>query len=300
MASKKSRVVRVRSSKVVGADGRIDEAVLRTMVSGGLKQLTGQKAAEEAWRKFFRPGDRVGVKVNCLGGPYMCTHPVLAAAACEGLQGAGIQAKKLIVWDRADRELRRCGFTLNYGKKGVRCFGTDAAGVGYEEGLTVSGEVASRLSRILTRMTDSMLNMPVLKDHGLSGVTGALKNVYGVVHNPNKYHPNGCDPYIADANRISAVREKTRLVICDALVVQYNGGPGYKPGWAEPYGGLLFGSDSVAVDAVGRRIIETLRRSKGLQRLEDEGRPAKHIETAAGYGLGRCAEEEIELIDMEV
>ncbi len=300
MADKKSRVVRVQSPKVVGDNGRIEEAVLRAMVSEGLKRLAGLKAAHEAWRMFFRPGDGVGVKVNCLGGPHMCTHPVLAAAACEGLQSAGLQAKKLIVWDRADRELRRCGFTLNYGKKGVRCFGTDAAGVGYEEGLTVSGEVASRLSRILTRMTDSMLNMPVLKDHGLSGVTGALKNVFGVVHNPNKYHSNGCDPYIADANRISAVREKTRLVICDALVVQYNGGPGYKPGWVEPYGGLLFGTDPVAVDAVGRRIINSLRRSKGLHLLEDEGRPARHIETAASYGLGRCADEEIELIDVEV
>jgi len=127
-----------------------------------------------------------------------------------------------------------------------------------------------------------------------------LKNVFGVVHNPDKYHSNGCDPYIADANRISAVREKTRLVICDALVVQYNGGPGYKPGWVEPYGGLLFGTDPVAVDAVGRRIINSLRRSKGLHLLEDEGRPARHIETAASYGLGRCADEEIELIDVEV
>jgi len=300
MAAKKSRVVRVRSHKVVGPDGRIDEAALSTMVSEGLKRLAGLKGADGAWKKFFRPGDGVGIKVNCLGGPMMCTHPVLAAAACEGLVGAGAQAKKIIIWDRSDRELSRCGFSLNYGKKGVRCFGTDAAGVGYEEGLTVSGEVGSRLSRILTRMTDAMLNMPVLKDHGLSGITGALKNIFGAVHNPNKYHSNGCDPYIADANRISAVREKTKLVICDALVVQYNGGPGYKPGWAEPYGGLLFSSDPVAVDAVGRRIIDALRRPKGLHLIEDEGRPARHIETAASYGLGRCAEEEIELVDVEL
>jgi len=28
-----------------------------------------------------------------------------------------------------------------------------------------------------------------LKDHDGAGVTIALKNMYGVIHNPNKYHP---------------------------------------------------------------------------------------------------------------
>ena len=296
----KSRVVRVRNARVVGADGRIDTTLLGAMVSEGVQRLAGLKSADDAWRTYFRPADRIGIKVNCLGGAKMCTHPVLSAAACDGLEAAGFPAKKIIVWDRYDRELKSCGFPLNYSKSGVRCFGTDAAGAGYEEDLTVSGEVASRLSRVLTRMIDARLNMPVLKDHGISGITCALKNVFGSVHNPNKFHGNRCDPYIPDANRIPAVKDKTRLIVCDALVVQYNGGPGYKAWWAAPYGGLLFATDPVALDAVGYRIIDELRRTKDMPRLADAGRPPTHLETAARQGLGRVEKGDIELVDVEV
>jgi hypothetical protein len=44
----------------------------------------------------------------------------------------------------------------------------------------------------------------------------ALKNMYGVIHNPNKYHPNGCNPYIADLNMLPEIRTRMRLTICDA------------------------------------------------------------------------------------
>ena len=38
----------------------------------------------------------------------------------------------------------------------------------------------------------------VVKDHDLAGVSAGLKNWYGVIHNPNKYHDSCCDPYVAD------------------------------------------------------------------------------------------------------
>ena len=53
--------------------------------------------------------------------------------------------------------------------------------------------------------------MPLLKDHDGAGVSIALKNMYGVIHNPNKYHPNGCNPYVADVNMLPDIRTKMRL-----------------------------------------------------------------------------------------
>jgi len=56
---------------------------------------------------------------------------------------------------------------------------------------------ASRLARVLTERVDVVLNLPVLKQHMLSGMSGALKNQFGCIHNPNKMHLDKCDPYIS-------------------------------------------------------------------------------------------------------
>jgi uncharacterized protein (DUF362 family) len=74
-----------------------------------------------------------------------------------------------------------------------------------------------------------LINVPVLKDHDGTGITCALKNMYGVIHNPNKHHPNVCNPNIADLNMLPEIRTRMRLTIYDATTVIYEGGPEYKP-----------------------------------------------------------------------
>jgi len=56
--------------------------------------------------------------------------------------------------------------------------------------LAIYGSVGSLLSTTLTRTCDAVVNLPVLKDHGIVGVTMALKNLFGAIHNPNKLPPS--------------------------------------------------------------------------------------------------------------
>jgi uncharacterized protein (DUF362 family) len=49
--------------------GRIDQPVAGQMLGRALTALTGAPDAAAAWRRFFAPGDRVGLKVNCVGHP---------------------------------------------------------------------------------------------------------------------------------------------------------------------------------------------------------------------------------------
>ena len=70
--------------------------------------------------------------------------------------------------------------------------------------LTVYGSAGSLLSNTLAHTCDAVINLPVLKDHGIVGVTLALKNLFGAIHNPNKYHTNAGDPYVADVNMFPA------------------------------------------------------------------------------------------------
>jgi uncharacterized protein (DUF362 family) len=140
----------------------------------------------------------------------------------------------------------------------------------------------------------------VLKDHDGAGVTIALKNMYGVIHNPNKYHPNGCNPYVADLNMLPAIRGKMRLTICDATTAMYEGGPGYKPEHNWNANALLVSTDPVALDHTGWQIIERKRKEKGMKTLEAEERAPRYIATAADgeHRLGTNDPQKIALIEV--
>ena len=299
---KKSRVVVVKSPKVISPSGKIDRTLLSEMVKKGLCKLTSESKAEDALRQFVSPKDQVGLKVNCLAGKMASTHPEVALVFADLLKDSGVKAKDVIIWDRSERELQEVGFPLNSNGGDFRCFGTDSKGVGYSRDLIDYRSIGSLLSRVMEGYTNVQLNLPVLKDHGLSGVTCSLKNFFGAIHNPNKYHDDQCDPFIADLNAVPQIRNQHKLVICDALRVQYNGGPSYHPQWAEHFGGVIVSDDPVALDFVGYQIIDKIRAEHKLPSLEKAGRKPKHVFTAADaeHNLGRAKAEEIDLVEIVV
>jgi uncharacterized protein (DUF362 family) len=276
-----SRVVWAEDPLLRGADpgGPIDPRRLLALLDQAMQHLFQTADPIQPWTRIFRPGQRIGLKVNTLGGRGLATHPVLVEAVCARLQGAGIAAHQIVVFDRDTEELARAGFKIAAGSGGVACYGTDR--VGFTEELSTYGSVGSRLSRILTEQCDALINLPVLKDHDGAGVSLALKNMYGVIHNPNKYHPNGCDPFIADLNMLPELRARLRLHICDALTACYEGGPAFKPEFTWRSNALIVSQDPVALDTVGWQAIERKRAEKGLKTLETEQRPPRYLVTAA-------------------
>jgi uncharacterized protein (DUF362 family) len=285
-ASAKSRVVIARDDLLRGTGSTVDSRRMLGLLDRAMQTLCDRDHAVEAWSKLVRPGETVGLKVNALGGRGLSSNLQLIEAICERLQEAGIKAGDIVVWDRETDEMERAGFRIAMGGNGVQCFGTDR--LDYEQELVTHGSVGSRLSRILTQRCNVLINLPVLKDHDGAGATIALKNMYGVIHNPNKYHPNGCDPYIADLNMLPEIRTRMRLTICDATTAQYEGGPAYKPEYSWRHNALIVSQDPVALDYTGWQIIERKRAEKGLKTLEAEGRAPHYIATAAdaGHQLG--------------
>jgi uncharacterized protein (DUF362 family) len=295
-----SRVVVVRTSGHRAASGAVTPDSLADMVRKGFALLTGEKSDRAALHAVFRSGDRVGIKVNTLGGKGLTTGPDVSLTLAAWLATHGLREEDLIVWDRTNRELREAGYKLSSGRGGPRVFGTDTEGVGYAPELVAHLSVGSLFSRIQTDLVTASVSLAVLKDHGLAGVTAGMKNYFGAIHNPNKYHDSGCDPFVAEVFDAPPVRTKHRISILDARVVQYHRGPSYHPRWAEPYGGVIFSRDSVAADSVGRAIIERLRAAKGLPSLAEEGREPAYLTTAEKMGLGRADPAGIEIIEETV
>jgi uncharacterized protein (DUF362 family) len=294
----KSRVVVARDELLRGTGSTVDSQRMLALADRAMQALFDRDHPIDAWRHLVRPGDMVSLKVNTLGGRGISTNVHLVSAICDRLQEAGVKAADIVVWDRDSDEMERSGFHLAIGGDRVQCYGTDR--VGYEEELSAYGSVGGRLSKILTRNCNALINVPVLKDHDGAGVTIALKNMYGVIHNPNKYHPNGCNPYVADLNMLPEIRGKMRLTICDATTAMYEGGPGFKPEHSWIANTLLASTDPVALDHTGWQIIERKRAEKGWKTLEAEERAPRYIATAADaeHRLGTNDPKKISLIEV--
>jgi uncharacterized protein (DUF362 family) len=275
----KSRVVIARDALLRGTGSTLDSNRMLSLLDRAMQALFDRDHPVEGWRRLVRPGETVGLKVNTLGGRGISTSPQLVEAVCQRLQEAGVKPADIVVWDRDSEELERAGFHLSMDENRVQCFGTDRAG--YEEDLAAYGSVGSRVSKILTQRSNVLINLPVLKDHDGAGVTIALKNMYGAIHNPNKYHPNGCNPYVADLNMLPEIRSRMRLIVCDATTAMFEGGPAFKPEFSWKHNALLVSQDPVALDYTGWRIIERKRAEMGLKTLEAEERAPHYIATAA-------------------
>ena len=291
----RSRVVIARDAKIRSGLG-FDSTRLAQLLDRALQAAFNCDSPLEAWKKVVRPGEVVGLKVNCLGGRGNATHPELVEAIAERLRQAGIT--EMVIWDRQNSDLERARFKIAEHGSGLRCFGNDV--MGFEEELATFGQAGSLLCQTLTRVCDAVINLPVLKDHGIAGVTLALKSMFGAVHNPNKYHSNAGDPYVADVYALPSIRQKVRLHICDGLNAQYDGGPSYMPQWMWPFNGLLVSRDPVALDYLGWKIIEKKRAEVGAPSLRQQKREPAYIVTAADveHRLGTCDPKRIDQVEV--
>ncbi|HEX7502706.1 MAG TPA: DUF362 domain-containing protein [Acidobacteriota bacterium] len=281
-----SLVAQAVSPRLRRAGDDISPDAAREFLDRSLLAVTGKSEPAAAWGSLFAAHELVGIKVSCLPGRRLSTSPSLTAAIVAGLLGAGLQKKNIIVWERSSRELENAGYTISRG--GLRTLGSDElSGQGYGDRLAVAGSVGTIFSRIMEDI-DALISVPVLKDHDLAGVSIAMKNMYGAIFNPNKFHANHCDPFVADLCSHPLVKGKLRLAVCDASRVQVHNGPAFFPRYAREFGGLLVSRDPVALDFCGWGIIDSLRREAGLPSLTDAGREPAYIKTAARLGLGRA------------
>jgi len=273
-----SRIVIARDLLLQPEQNQIDSDRLVRLLDSGMQAYFDKDNVLETWAEIVQPGEVIGLKVNCLSGPGG-THPELVTAICERLTGVGIRAQDIIIWDRLNEDLENGGYKINYGGNKIKCFGNEV--VGFSSDFEIFGSAASLVSKTMTEVCDGVINLPVLKDHGIAGITMSLKNMFGAIHNPNKYHLDVGDPYIADVYMLPSIRNKTRFTICDAINSQYEGGPSHMPHWTWPHNGLFIGRDPVALDYLGWQLIEGERQKNNYKPLKEVGRKPTYITTAA-------------------
>ena len=268
-----------RHRGVQPSPGQLSKEICLQLLDRGVQYVTGEASANAAWKSLFATDDVVAIKVNQISGTVF-THPVLALAVAQRLRDLGLKPENIIIWDRSNGELVRNGYELQTSPNAVQVRGVEGE---WEDQPTRKGSFNGPLAKILTQRCSALINMPVLKNHGAAAITLALKNHYGSHRNPGDHHGNECDPYIADLNSIEAIKNKTRLVICDATRACCNAGPGADdPRYVWSPNAILVATDPVAHDTFGTKLIADKRRELGL----GGSLQPKHLATAASLGLG--------------
>ena len=290
-----SKVVICRDDGLRDIDGNIIEKRSEALLEKALMNYFGSESGISGLGSIINKNDRVSIKLNCLAGKGLSTNISLVNALTKKLIALGVNENNIIVWDRLNDDLERAGYTINT-TGGIKYFGNDYSG--YTETFYNFGEVGSLLSRIVTDLSDVIINMPVLKDHGIVGLSASMKNMFGAIHNPNKYHLDIGDPYVADVNTIPEIKNKIKLVICDATRIQYDAGPPYHPKFCEDYNGLIISEDPVALDYESWKIIEEKRKENSMRTLKEVGRHPSYIFTAADkdHSLGFADDAKIKVI----
>ncbi|MCK5578966.1 MAG: DUF362 domain-containing protein [Planctomycetes bacterium] len=289
----KIKVIETISDQVwPNPDREPNTAIIKKFFEIGLKELTGQADLKTAWQSLVNSKDVVGIKVNPMGamGRINCsTRPAVVNEVINGLKSAGVKENNIIIWDKMDMLLSQVGFKINKSKKGVRCFGSIPT-AGFDNKITYHSKtdpdnVISKYSNILTKHVTKIINVPVLKDASVKGITGALVNVtFGGLDKVSRFHKFNCDPMIPEIYAHPVIKNKVVLHVLDALYGCFAGGPmPANPETLWRRNSLLFSYDPVALDRIQLDIIDKKRQEKKLPPTQPA---AKHIFTAAKMGLG--------------
>jgi len=203
------------------------------------------------------------------------THPALVKRIIEHCFRAG--AKEVYVFDNTCDNWIKC-----YKNSGVEKAVKDAGAKivpgnseSYYQEVTIPNGKKLTKTKVheLVLSSDVFINVPVLKNHSSTRMTGALKNMMGVVWDRGYWHSNNLNQCIAD---YALYPKKPSLNIMDAYNVMMRNGPrGVSKEDLSNMKSLMISTDWVAIDAAGAKM------------MGKEPASIEHIALAAGMGIGK-------------
>jgi len=332
------RVVSVTSDKCVDVStGAAHDDIVREMMARGMRTLTGASTTADAWRRFFEPSDIVGIKVNCGGYPHCVSAYEIVAETVRQLEGIGVPMSHMYVYERFQNQLDEVNYAPHL-NEGVQIVAAERANRnvdngGYDPATYLEADffgeedTRSNMMRLVSRRLTKIINIPNMKDHGATGVTGCLKNIaYGSFSNVARTHQRGKSHTYSVVGALAAIeplRSRTVLQIMDGLRGVWHGGPFARTTRYVFYPRqIMFGTDPVAIDRLLLDIIEKERRAHGAISIWDRSpaslemddtrardadpnvniiiREPGHVEYASTFGLGVFDRARIDVKELTV
>ncbi len=145
----------------------------------------------------------------------------------------------------------------------------------------------------------ALINIRPMRTHHWSGVGSCIKNYIMFSDSPSSWHDDSC-ANLAGVWDLPGVKGKTRLNVLVMLTPLFQGkGPHhFQAQYTWRYNGLIVGTDPVAVDATGVRILEAKRREY-FGANQPFSVPPKHIRVAEQkYHLGVADPNRIDIVKL--
>ena len=208
--------------------------------------------------RFVKPGQRVLLKPNMLTDSppekAITTHPQVVRALIRLLKARGITPSVADCSANAgkiEQVWERTGFKAMCAEEGVALLNMEKEGSLLFNVNGLSFTIAKPIIE-----ADVVINVPKIKTHVLTVMTGGVKNMYGAVPGLQKTTLHKLYPSPAQFCRLLAAiytRTKPALTVADAIVGMEGDGP--SGGSAVPLGFIAASADSVALDTIVCRLL---------------------------------------------
>ena len=244
--------------------------------------------------RFVRPGERIVLKANLLRAAppesAICTHPAVVEAVAKLVKEAG--GTPVICARPGGPPHREAVPRSRYEKTGRAAA---AAAAGAELSMDSSTRTVSlpegkvlRQAEIITPVAeaDGVIDLCKMKTHVLMSMTGAVKNLFGVIPGLSKvgYHATHPDhATFADVLLDLTGYVKPRLSLMDGILAMEGDGPG-SSGTPRQAGLLLAAANPLALDTAAGAIMNLPRQDNPV------------LLAAERRGLTPCRMEDVELI----
>ena len=244
--------------------------------------------------RFVRPGERIVLKANLLRAAppesAICTHPAVVEAVAKLVKEAGGTP---VICDSPGGALHKEAVLRSlFEKTGMAAV---AAAAGAELSMDSSTRTVSlpegkvlRQAEIITPVAeaDGVIDLCKMKTHVLMSMTGAVKNLFGVIPGLSKvgYHATHPDhATFADVLLDLTGYVKPRLSLMDGILAMEGDGPG-SSGTPRQAGLLLAAANPLALDTAAGAIMNLPRQDNPV------------LLAAERRGLTPCRMEDVELI----
>ncbi len=327
-----ARVVRVHAAGSIDEQTeRVDPQVVRGMISEGMRALTGDRDERDSWARFVTPSDVVGIKVNCSGAPNIMSNPEIVADIVRNVIAVGVPADRIYIYERFQNQMDAVGYG-KYVSAGVHIGAAEqrrGSLAGYDPRVYVEadffGEEDTRsfLVRLVSETLTKIINVPNMKEHRASGVTGCLKNIaYGHFSNVDRSHrweKTNTYSFIGTLASVEPIPSKLVLNIMDGLRGVWHAGPFSEDKKFRFFPKqIMFGTDPIAMDRLLIDVIDDKRKSEGAPSVFDRSpdrikferetssafnrfiREPGHIEYATKFRLGTYDINHIETRSIEL
>ena len=285
------RVITVHAPKCINeATEQVDVPTVREMIARGMTTLTGDADPRDSWARFFNQDDFVGIKVNCSGAPGAMSMPDVVAEIVRNLSGVGVRPDRMVIHERGAGQINQA----HYERVVPSAVRVESANtwLGYDPDVYVEvnffgeDDTRSYLIRMVTDRFTKIINVPNMKDHSASGVTGCLKNIsYGEFNNVARSHyrfKSETRTFIGTLAAVEPVRSRTVLNIMDGLRGVWHAGPFSTEKRYRFYPKQMkFGTDPVAMDRLLIDVIDEKRKQEGAISVWE--RDAKYFGTSAEW-----------------